>query len=356
VANPLTLRALEIGHPEELLGACLCVGAVLLAGRERPLWAGALLGLAVANKYWALLAVGPVLLALPPRLRLRCLACAGGVAAAVLAPLALVGSGASVGSGGLVAQTRTLASPGASIFQPWQAWWFFGHHGALVHGLFGAPKPGYRIGPAWAGAISHPLILAVGLTLTASLWLRLRRADTSTAAPAAVTSGPHARGVPPVRSDRTAARALPVRDALLALALALLLRCVLDTWDNVYYPLPAVLALLAWEVRGPVARPPVLALSVTVLVWINFQWLPSRVSPDAQAALFLAWSLPLAVMLAAWLGHPRRSTPYRPPWRTWSRRTQETTVSAFESVVRTSPPSFATTTRSSIRTPMTPGT
>ena len=65
VANPLTLRALEIGHPEELLGAVLCVAAVLLAARDRPLWAGLLLGLAIANKQWALLAVGPVLLALP---------------------------------------------------------------------------------------------------------------------------------------------------------------------------------------------------------------------------------------------------------------------------------------------------
>lgn len=42
VANPLTLRALELGHPEELLGACLCVAAVLLAsgpsvGRGRAL-------------------------------------------------------------------------------------------------------------------------------------------------------------------------------------------------------------------------------------------------------------------------------------------------------------------------------
>ncbi|HEY1451207.1 MAG TPA: hypothetical protein VGF47_09650, partial [Solirubrobacteraceae bacterium] len=29
VANPITLDALEVGHPEELLGACLCVAAVL---------------------------------------------------------------------------------------------------------------------------------------------------------------------------------------------------------------------------------------------------------------------------------------------------------------------------------------
>ena len=35
VANPITLRALELGHPEELLGACLCVAAVLLAGAAR---------------------------------------------------------------------------------------------------------------------------------------------------------------------------------------------------------------------------------------------------------------------------------------------------------------------------------
>ena len=36
VANPITLRALEVGHPEELLGACLCVAAVLLAAGRAP--------------------------------------------------------------------------------------------------------------------------------------------------------------------------------------------------------------------------------------------------------------------------------------------------------------------------------
>ncbi len=144
VANPLTLRALELGHPEELLGACLCVAAVLLAGRDRPLWAGVVLGLAFANKEWALLAAGPVLLALPAKRRLPCLASAGAVAAAVLvsarARLARAGS-----SPALVWPPR----PPAVIFQPWQVWWFLGHHGPLVHGLFGTPKPGYRTGPAW---------------------------------------------------------------------------------------------------------------------------------------------------------------------------------------------------------------
>src|SRR6202035_2544533 len=42
VANPLTLQALEIGHPEELLGACMCVAAVIFASRNRPLAASVL--------------------------------------------------------------------------------------------------------------------------------------------------------------------------------------------------------------------------------------------------------------------------------------------------------------------------
>ena len=264
VANPLTLRALELGHPEELLGGALCVAAVVLAAHERPLWAGVALGLAIANKEWALLAVGPVLLALPSR-RALCMLSAGAVAAIVLAPLALVGSS------GFVSATRGAAAPPSAIFQPWQIFWFFGHHGAAVHGLFGEVKPGYRTARGWVGVVSHPLILATALPLTALAWGRGRRG----------------------RSD-----------ALLLLALLLLLRCVLDTWDTVYYPIPFVLALLAWESLGERARPVALALSSTVLAWITFQWLPAHVSADLQAVFFLAWTLPLATVLCVWLYAP----------------------------------------------------
>ncbi len=297
VANPLTLRALEIGHPEELLGGALCVAAVLLAARERPLWAGVALGLAIANKEWALLAAGPVLLALPARRRLPCLASAGALASAVLAPLALVSSG------GFVASARVAAAPPAVIFQPWQAFWFLGHHGALVHGLFGAPKPGYRTGPAWASSVSHPLIIALGVVLTVALWLQRHRRTSSS---------------------------LRERDALLALALLLLLRCVLDSWDISYYLLPFVFALLTWEVIGSPRRPPVLALSSTVLMWVSCQWLPEHgASPDIQAAFFLAWSLPLAGALGLWL--------YAPGLRSrLSRTPHETTVSSLPRRLRTS--------------------
>ena len=51
-ASPIRSRStrLEVGHPEELLGACLCVAAVLFASDDRALLAGVLLGLAIANK------------------------------------------------------------------------------------------------------------------------------------------------------------------------------------------------------------------------------------------------------------------------------------------------------------------
>ncbi len=305
VANPLTLHALEIGHPEELLGGALCIAAVTLGARERPLWAGLALGLAIANKEWALLAVGPVLLALAPPAGARswkpailCMCCAGAVATLILAPLALVGSS------GFVASTRGAAAPPSSIFQPWQLFWFLGHHGTTVHGLFGEVKHGYRTAPGWVGTISHPLIVAIAVPLTALAW-RLRRRGRS--------------------------------DALLLLALLLLSRCVLDTWDTVYYPIPFLLALVAWESLSERYRPGALALASTGLMWISFIWLPHHVSPDAQAAFFLAWTVPLGLWLALRLYIPEltpslnqreRSGPFL--------ASQKITVSSLESRVSTS--------------------
>ena len=332
VANPLTLSALEFGHPEELLGACLCVAAVLLAARGRPLWAGALLGLAIANKEWALLAAGPVLLVLPPRRRLPCLASAGAIAAAVLGPLV------AVGSGGFVAGTRALAVGPGVIFQPWQVWWFLGSPNHVPASIgagraipVGAPlstHPGWRLPPSWLPDVTHPLILAVGLGLAVALWLRRRR--------------------------RTGTGTVGERDALLALALVLLLRCLLDTWDAIYYPLPFVLALLAWEVRGSTRRPPVLALSSSLLAWISFQWLPSHASPDTQAAFFLAWSLPLAATLGVLLYGPSRSGVGGRSPMAWRARGREATVGALDGLVRTSWPSPAPTVKPSIRAPRWP--
>ncbi|MHB8235434.1 MAG: glycosyltransferase 87 family protein [Solirubrobacteraceae bacterium] len=301
VANPITLGALEVGHPEELLGACLCVAAVLFAGEDRGLLAGALLGLAIANKPWALLAAGPVLLALPARRRPTCLGVAVLVGAAVLGPLALVGGG------GFASATRASASAASTIFQPWQVWWFFGHHGALVHGAFGAAKPGYRIGPSWIAAASHPLVILCGLALAVWLW----------------------------RGQRSIGR-LGARRALLALAVVMLTRCLLDTWDTEYYFLPFVMAVLAWETCGPLDRPPIVALASSALAWLSFRWLPTHCSPDLQSALFLAWTVPLAGTLAQRLFRARGQIGVDRSQGARASAGQATTVSALSRPLSTS--------------------
>ena len=88
LVNPLTWEAIRLGHPEELLGGALCAGAVLAALRGRTLPAAVLLGLALATKQWAVIAVLPVLAAMPAR-RVRAFAIATGIALLLTVPLML---------------------------------------------------------------------------------------------------------------------------------------------------------------------------------------------------------------------------------------------------------------------------
>ena len=118
-ANPITYRVMALGHPEELLGAALGTAAVLVAMRGRALWAGLLLGLAIANKQWALLAIGPVLLALPAG-RWRALILAGVITAGMDAPMLLLSPTVRDG-------TDRIAVPDTgAIFHPEQIFWLAG--------------------------------------------------------------------------------------------------------------------------------------------------------------------------------------------------------------------------------------
>jgi hypothetical protein len=266
VVNPLTFRALHWGHPEELLAGALCVGAVMAALRGRSALAGVLLGLALATKQWAVLAVLPVLLAAPGG-RVPLLAVAGALLASLTVPLALAHSE----SFGSVAEAAAGQSSGGASTTPWSVWWPLADLTSL--------GPAERwMAPSWVSTVSHPLIVLVALPLSALLWRRRdRRAD----------------------------------DALLLLALLLLLRCMLDNWDNDYYHLPFLLSLLAWEsARRPGV--PALTLGVTVLLGLSFWPEQTRVFADSATdapvlfAFYMAWALPLAFALAALL--------YRPAW------------------------------------------
>jgi hypothetical protein len=258
VANPITYRALATGHPEELLGGALCVAAVLLAQRGRANLAALALGLAIANKQWALLAIGPVFIALPAH-RVRSLIIAGVVAGALVAPIMLSSPTIKAATGRLV-----VADTGA-IFHPWQIFWFLGPRGHWLPSMLGSIPQGFRLPPAWLGGRAHLLIVWLGLPLTMLAAYRRTRAA----------------------------------DALLLLALLLLLRCWLDPWDLVYYPLPFIFALAAWETTVA-RRPPIGAAAATAATWLIFWYLPSHIGVDAQAISFLApATLTLAVLSAA---------------------------------------------------------
>jgi hypothetical protein len=260
VANPVTLRALEMGHPEELLCAVFAIAALLAALDARTVLAAVLLGLAIATKSWAVLAIGPVMLALPGR-RLFALALAGATTVAVLVPILLAGSHGAMIAG---------ASRTGQIFVPWQAFWFLGQTGHVVIGGNGLPKPaGYRVPPEWLSPLTHPAIAVLVVPLSLA-WARVHRA------------------LPRFGGEQI----------FLLLALLLLLRCVLDPWNVVYYELPFLLALLTWETLCRPERPPVLALAASAITWVTFERAPEWLSPDLQCVFLLAWALPLAACLA----------------------------------------------------------
>jgi hypothetical protein len=266
-AGPIAERAVEIGHPEELLGGVLCVAALLAAGRRRVLLAAVLLGLAVATKLWTLVAVAPVLL-LMGRQAWRGALVAGVVTCAVMAPVIVAHPSAFAG------KTKVLADTG-SIFQPWQAFWFAGDTDQPVRGGDGKIKIGYRAAPAWIERVTHPLIILLSPLLTGLLWLSRRR-----------------RG------------GVGLHDALLLLAFLLHLRCLLDTWNFVYYAWPFLLALLTWETLAR-DRPPFLALLATVALWVCFQEMVVRgFTADQLSVAYLIWAVPAAIGLGVRLYAP----------------------------------------------------
>ena len=265
VINPMTFRAVHWGHPEELLAGALCVGALVAALRERELLAGILLGLAVSTKQWAVLAVLPALLATPNHRVLLACAAAGVTAVFTLPPLLL-----DPGAFERVATSAAGRDTSAAITTPWNVWWPLSDLQTLD-----ARGERYYLPTAISG-LTHPLIVLSALPLSAALWRRRDR-----------------------RRD----------DALLLLSLLLLMRCLLDHWNNDYYHVPFVLALLAWETVRRTGVP-YLTMGVSILLGLSFWAQQDQMFGDSVAAapllnaFYLAWTVPLALGLAVSLYRP----------------------------------------------------
>lgn len=245
---PALLESVFYGHPEEPLGAALAVTAVLLAGDDRPLLSGTLLGAAIVNKPWGVLAIGPVLL------------CAPGQRVRILMPVAAIVGGWLLTAGLADPARLWLSAHGAEtsiVAHPQNLWWPLAHTDGL-----------YRVPPAILAAHGRQLAVVLALATAAVLAVRAHRSGE------------------PVGTGR----------CLALLAFGFALRCLLEPSPHGYYQLPFVVALAAWEsrTRGSVS----ISLTAAFLLALDFRRLE-----EATAAipflLYLAVLLPVCALLLA---------------------------------------------------------
>jgi Glycosyltransferase family 87 len=263
--NPLTFEAIENGHPEEILTAALAVAAVAAAAEHRLRTTALLLGLAIASKQWAVIAVLPALMALPvARVRV------GIAAAAVAALLFLPAVAASPGS---FLEVQSQAAGTGQVVTPWSAWYPLASSETEVYVVDGQELVAeVENAPALADPLSHPLIVLLAFAVPLAVALR--------------------RGLP-----------LNPADAFALLALVALLRCVLDPVDNLYYHEPLLLALIGWDACSSRGLP-LRALAGTGVALLFWQAWHNLSDPVAFNLFYLAFASGLGLVLLSSLFRP----------------------------------------------------
>jgi hypothetical protein len=239
LVNPLTFAAIEAGHPEEILTAALAVAAVASAAEDHGTRAAILLGLAVASKQWAVIAIFPTLMALPTR-RVRC----GSLAALVVLVLMLPGLIAGPDS---FLNVQGHAASGGGIATIWSAWYPAASETAL-HFNGGLTGTVHQL-PSWLEALTHPLIVGLVLAIPLALWVWRGRFG------------------------------LTGNEAMALLALLAMLRCALDPVNNLYYHEPLLLALIGWDAMSA-DRLPLRGLAGVAVALFFLSW--SRNLGDLQ--------------------------------------------------------------------------
>ena len=247
--SPIAAKAMDYGHPEELMATALVVAGLILALRGRAVLAGVALGLAIASKQSALIAVLPAVAVAPARGRWWVAGLAGGLGLLLVSPFVLF-------TETFVGAQSALATASGQFFHSHQLFWPLG---------LDAPTDVYlsgRVAPSWLAPFPRPLIVLLSVPAAAWFARRVRRGLS------------------------------PPEDVLLLVSLLALGRCLLDPWNMDYYHLPLIVLLASWEILER-RRPPVLALGVTAAVWISYTSLPVRYG-DLVYAVYMAWALPLA--------------------------------------------------------------
>lgn len=258
--NPLTFEALENGHPEEILTAVLVVAAVATAAENHPRRTALLLGLALASKQWAVIAILPTLMVLPAR-RVRVALGAAAVAALLILP-GLLASPSSF------FDVQTQAAGTGRVVTPWSGWYPLASEQTEVYSV-GAERLVAHVedAPALADPLSHPLIVLLALALPLVVGLR--------------------RGLP-----------LSPSEGFALLAFLVLLRCVLDPVDNLYYHEPLLLSLIGWDAfssRGLPLRG-LIGVAIALLFWQAWH---SLSDPTTFNTAYLASAVIVGIVLAS---------------------------------------------------------
>lgn len=266
--NPLTVSAIGAGHPEELLAAAAVVASAILAIDGRSRAAGATLGVAVATKAWAILVVAPLFLMVPAQHRRRFAAAAAVILLLFYTPLA---AGDTHRFWEVVQTPGSLGSRYGEGTAP-DAWFFTTSRGdftwptAVSDGqIVYSDATGYRISDSEAHVV-HALTLLLGLLLAWAWW----------------RSG----------GDRRRETLLPVIGAVL------LLRCLLDPGNHLYYHAAAATAVLAYEALRPKARFPWLAAWFIGALWV-ITGVSDHLRTDTSFSwVYLAFAVPTLAGLA----------------------------------------------------------
>lgn len=246
---PALLEAVYYGHPEEPLGAALCIAAVLAAGSERPWLAGNLLGAAVINKPWGVLAIAPVLLCVADKQRAK-----------VLLPAGMIVGGWLVSSVAVAPVRFAQAIHGAEtglVAHPQDLWW------PLVHTVGVYPLP-----PEIVSAHARQLAVALAIVAAATLALHAYRSR----------------------------EPVSLQQALALLTFGYALRCLLEPAPHDYYELPLVVPLAAWEVR---ARGSItISLVAAIGLALDFRRV-NELQSAIPYVLYMSILLPVCVLLVA---------------------------------------------------------